>query len=62
MFNMHDYSGMQLKPPISFLTQIPLPKKAAAYIADLARLSVAKHERFLLAVSGGKTPTKMSGD
>jgi 6-phosphogluconolactonase len=31
-------------------------KKAAAFIAEVARASVAARGRFLLAVSGGKTP------
>lgn len=34
-------------------------KRAAEYVADLARRSVAEHGRFTFAVSGGKTPWAM---
>jgi 6-phosphogluconolactonase len=37
-------------------------KRAAGYVAGLARRAVAEHGRFTFAVSGGKTPWAMFGD
>jgi 6-phosphogluconolactonase len=37
-------------------------RRAAAYVAELARTAVAEHGRFTFAVSGGRTPWAMFGE